>query len=108
LFDPEVSRHILGTPPNFAPGNADAIRQRWANGETATIAAIRNRHWTADIEANEAFIVYDGFLKPQAVPPGFDPNKPFFFVAERLSIQDGLIREILIAPVLLANGKTTF
>jgi hypothetical protein len=85
----DVSRHRIGTPPDFQPGNRAKLI---ADNRHEVIAAIRNRRWT--IEGDEAWIRYDGYLKK-------DPSKVGFYVAERITLDKGLIREILVADVTL-------
>lgn len=87
LLADDVSRHSLGNPPNHVAGNAAKIK---ADRGSSVIAAIKNRKWSVD--GNAAWIVYDGYLKS-------DPSKPLFYVAERLTIEKGLIREIFIGGV---------
>lgn len=87
LLADNVSRHRLGTPPNFAPGNGPKMIADMGHG---VISAIKNRHWMVD--GNEAWIVYDGYLSA-------NPDKIGFYVAERFTIENGLIKEILIAGV---------
>ena len=57
------------------------------------IRAIDNRQWTVD--GNTVWIVYDGYLVASATEPGF-------YVAEQFTIRDGLIWELMIAPVVIA------
>ena len=88
LLSDDISRHNLGTLPNHQAGAAEKIK----NGTgTSVIAAINNRQWSVD--GNQAWIVYDGYLKS-------DRTQPSFYVAERFTIKNGLIREILLAPVV--------
>jgi hypothetical protein len=89
LFADDVSRHHIGTSPNFAPGNRARL---FAEDSHNVIAAIRNRHWT--VEGDTAWILYDGYLKK-------DPNKVGFYVAERITLEKGLIHEILVADITL-------
>lgn len=89
LFADDVSRHHIGTPPNFAPGNRARLM---AEDSHKVISAIRNRRWT--VEGDTAWILYDGYLKK-------DPNKIGFYVAERITLKKGLIREILVADITL-------
>jgi hypothetical protein len=91
LLADNVSRHRIGTPPDFQPGNRARII---AENSHAVIAAIRNRQWT--IEGDEAWILYDGYLKK-------DPGKVGFTVAERITLERGLIKEILVADIALAK-----
>jgi hypothetical protein len=56
------------------------------------ISAIRNRRWT--VEGDTAWILYDGYLKK-------DPDKIGFYVAERITLENGLIHEILVADITL-------
>jgi hypothetical protein len=85
LLADDVSRHRLGTPASFLAGNG--AKQQNAH---SVVGAIKNRHWSVDGE--EAWVVYDGYLKA-------DPTKPSFYVAERFTIEKGLIKEILLAGV---------
>jgi hypothetical protein len=89
LLTDDVSRHRIGTPPEFQPGNRNRLM---ADNRHDVIAAIRNRRWT--VEGDEAWILYDGYLKK-------DPDKIGFYVAERITLQKGLIREILVADITL-------
>jgi len=89
LFADDVSRHHIGTPPNFAPGNRARLM---AEDSHKVISAIRNRRWT--VEGDTAWILYDGYLKK-------DPDKIGFYVAERITLEKGLIREILVADITL-------
>jgi hypothetical protein len=88
LLADDVSRHLLGTPCINAAGNRAKIVA--AQPRSFVIAAIRNRRWT--IDGNQAWILYDGYLKS-------DPSKPQFDVAERITVEKGLISEILVAAV---------
>jgi len=87
LFADDVSRHRIGTPPNFAPGNRARLM---AEDSHKVIAAIRNRRWT--VEGDTAWILYDGYLKKS-------PDKIGFYVAERITMEKGLIHEILVADI---------
>jgi hypothetical protein len=87
LFADDVSRHRIGTPPNFAAGNRAKL---FAEDSHKVIAAIRNRRWT--VEGDTAWILYDGYLKK-------DPDKIGFYVAERITLEKGLIHEILVADI---------
>jgi hypothetical protein len=89
LLADDVSRHRIGTSPDFAPGNRARLI---ADNRHDVIAAIRNRRWT--VEGDEAWILYDGYLKK-------DPDKIGFYVAERITLAKGLIREILVADITL-------
>jgi hypothetical protein len=83
----DVSRHRIGTEPAFAPGNRGKLM---AVDTHDVIAAIRNRRWTVD--GDTAWILYDGYLKK-------DPDKIGFYVAERITLQKGLIHEILVTDI---------
>jgi hypothetical protein len=83
----DVSRHHIGADPVFAAGNRAKLMAVDTHG---VIAAIRNRRWT--VEGDTAWILYDGYLKK-------DPDKIGFYVAERITLQKGLIREILVADI---------
>ena len=87
LFADDVSRHRIGTQPNFAPGNRAKL---FAEDSHKVIAAIKNRRWT--VEGDTAWILYDGYLKK-------DPDKIGFYVAERITLEKGLIHEILVADI---------
>jgi hypothetical protein len=87
LFTDDISRHRIGTSPNFAPGNRAKLL---AEDSHKVIAAIKNRQWTVD--GDVAWILYDGYLKA-------NPDKPAFYVAERFTLEKGLIREILVVGV---------
>jgi hypothetical protein len=89
LFADDVSRHHIGTPPSFAPGNRAKLM---AEDSHKVISAIRNRRWT--VEGDTAWILYDGYLKK-------DPDKIGFYVAERITLENGLIHEILVADITL-------
>src|SRR6201996_8112993 len=89
LFADDVSRHHIGTPPSFAPGNRAKIM---AERSRTVIAAIRARRLTG--EGDTAWILYDGYLKK-------DPDKIGFYVAERITLEKGLIREILLADITI-------
>jgi hypothetical protein len=93
LFADDVSRHRIGTQPVFAAGNRARLM---AENSHEVIAAIRNRRWAVD--GGDAWILYDGYLKT-------DPIKPAFYVAERFWIEHGLIKEILVADITLANKE---
>jgi hypothetical protein len=95
LFAPDVSRHLLGTPANFQPGSAASLVQGYHNGSSATILSITERHWV--VEGQDAWINYTGFLKCNSAVPGF-------YVGERITVQRGLIHEILIAGVVVPPG----
>lgn len=83
----DVSRHHIGTEPAFAAGNRAKLM---AMNTHDVIAAIKNRRWT--IEGDTAWVLYDGYLKK-------DPDKIGFYVAERITLQKGLIHEILVADI---------
>ncbi|MCU1461096.1 MAG: hypothetical protein JWO37_1171 [Acidimicrobiales bacterium] len=92
LFDPRVSRYSEGGRPDHQPQNANAIRIQEGT-VTAVIRKIDNRHWTVD--GDVAWIAYDGYLVASLTKPGF-------WVAERITIRNGLIWEIMITPVQVA------
>jgi len=89
LFADDVSRHHIGTPPNFMPGNRARLMEEDSH---KVISAIRNRRWT--VESDAAWVLYDGYLKK-------DPDKIGFYVAERITLEKGLIKEILVADITL-------
>jgi hypothetical protein len=88
LLADDIARHLIGTPRVSAPGGRAKIIA--AQPASKVIAGIKNRQWTVD--GNDAWILYDGYLTS-------DPNKPQFFVAERITVEKGLIEEIMIAGV---------
>ncbi len=87
LFTDDISRHRPDKEPSFMPGNRDKFLHQTAH---SVISAIKNRQWTVD--GDVAWILYDGYLKA-------NPDKPSFYVAERFTLQKGLIREIVVAGV---------
>lgn len=91
LLADDVSRHRIGTLPDFKPGNRAKII---ADQRHDVIAAIRNRRWT--VEGDEAWILYEGYLKA-------NPDRVGFTVVERITLANGLIREILVADIALAK-----
>ena len=88
LLAEDVARHLIGTPRVYAPDGRKKIIA--AQPFSYVIGAIRNRHWTVD--GDDAWILYDGYLKADMAKPGFD-------VAERITVEKGLIREILVVAV---------
>ena len=60
-----------------------------------TILSITNRQWV--VEGDVAWINYTGYLKCNL-------NVPGFYVGEKITVQNGLIHEILIAGVVLPSG----
>jgi len=93
IFDPRFSKYSLGDSPNHHPGNGDTNR----TDQTAlspTIRLIDNKRWTADVTNDQVWITYDGYLPVST-------DKPGFYVAERLTIRNGLIWEIMISPVVV-------
>ena len=93
LVADDVARHRIGTQPLFAAGNRAKLM---AENSHEVIGAIRNRRWAVD--GFDAWILYDGYLKT-------DPSRPAFYVAERFWIVHGLIKEILVADITLANTE---
>jgi hypothetical protein len=89
LFTDDVSRHRIGTEPKFMPGNRAKLM---AEDSHKVISAIKNRRWT--VEGDTAWILYDGYLKAK-------PDQIGFYVAERITLEKGLIREILVADITL-------
>ena len=87
LLADDVSRHRIGTEPAFAPGNKAKMIAVTTHD---VIAAIKNRRWT--VEGDTAWILYDGYLKK-------DPSKIGFYVAERITLEKGLVHEILVADI---------
>ena len=87
LVTDDIARHRPDKPANFMPGNRVTFLHQNAH---VVISAIKNRQWTVD--GNTAWILYDGYLKAS-------PDKPSFYVAERFTLEKGLIREILVAGV---------
>jgi hypothetical protein len=82
LLADDISRHPLGTAPDYKPGAHMAVRNATAQ---KVITAIKNRQWVAD--GNYAWITYDGFR---------GGDKPSFWVSERFLIEKGVIKEIFI------------
>jgi hypothetical protein len=82
LLADDISRHPLGSPPDYKPGAHMAVRNATSQ---KVITAIRNRQWVAD--GSYAWITYDGFR---------GGDKPSFWVSERFLIEKGVIKEILI------------
>ena len=93
LFDPRFSKYSLGGPKNHHPGNGDTNRMD-QTVLSPTIRLIDNQQWTADPTTDQVWIVYDGYLPVSTTEPGF-------YVAERFTIRDGLIWEIMISPVVV-------
>jgi hypothetical protein len=94
LFDPRVSRFSLGGKPTHHTSNSDLLRTQEGTFQgtyNRVIRSIINRHWTVD--GNKLWIVYDGMLVTSV-------THPQFHVAERFEIRNGLIWEIMIAPVV--------
>ena len=89
LFTDDVSRHRIGTEPKFVPGNRAKLM---AEDSHKVISAIKNRRWA--VEGDTAWILYDGYLKAK-------PDQIGFYVAERITLEKGLIREILVADITL-------
>jgi hypothetical protein len=89
LLTDDVSRHRIGTEPKFAAGNRAELM---AEDSHEVISAIKNRRWT--VEGDMAWILYDGYLKTK-------PDQIGFYVAERITLEKGLIREILVADITL-------
>ncbi len=89
LLADDVSRHHIGTPPKFVPGNRARLM---AEDSHKVISAIRNRRWT--VEGDTAWILYDGYLKKK-------PDRIGFYVAERITLEKGLIHEILVADITI-------
>ena len=88
LLADDVARHLIGTPRVNAPGGRAKIIA--VQPASFVIGAIRNRRWTVD--GDDAWILYDGYLKADMAKPGFD-------VAERITVEKGLISEIMVAAV---------
>ena len=86
---PRVAKHGLGDQAVHGSGNGDEIRTE-IGVITRVIRGIRNRQWT--VEGDKVWIVYDGYLVTSLATSGFA-------VAERFTIRNGLIWEIMIAPV---------
>jgi hypothetical protein len=94
LFADDVIRYTIGHPPSANNDSAAEIRAQ-IPASAAVIDRIVNRQWTVDLSNGEAFVIYDGFL----VPPLGDGVHPNFFVAERITVEGGLITEIAIGGV---------
>ena len=93
LLADDISRHPLGTPPDHQPGAHEKIR---ASKVMDVIGAIKNRSWIAD--GNTAWVTYEGYLKA-------DMSKPGFWVAERFTIENGVIKEILLPQPAMAKKE---
>jgi hypothetical protein len=91
LFADDVSRHRIGNTPKFMPGNRAKL---FAEDSHKVISAIKNRQWTVD--GDTAWILYEGYLKAK-------PDQIGFYVAERITLERGLIKEILVADVTVAK-----
>jgi hypothetical protein len=94
LFADDVVRFTIGHAPSSNNDSASEIRAQ-IPASAAIIQRIDHRQWTADITNNTAFVIYDGFLEP----PLGDGVHPDFFVAERITVVNGLITEIAIGGV---------
>jgi len=93
LFDPRFSRYSLGGSPLHDPSNSDLIRTQegtYQGTYNRVIRSIKHREWTAD--GDRVWIVYQGWLVASTTHPGF-------YVAERFTIRNGLIWNIMIAPI---------
>lgn len=90
LLADDISRHPLGSPPDYKPGAHRAVRNATSQ---KVITAIRNRQWVAD--GSYAWITYDGFR---------GGDKPSFWVSERFLIEKGVIKEILIPAPKVAEA----
>jgi hypothetical protein len=93
LFDPRFTKYSLGGLTNHHPGNGDTNRMDQIT-LSPTIRLIDNKVWTADTITDQVWITYDGYLPVST-------DKPGFYVAERLTIRNGLIWEIMISPVVV-------
>lgn len=93
LLADDVSRHPLGTPADHQPGAHEKIR---ASKVMDVIGAIKNRSWHAD--GDTAWVTYEGYLKA-------DMSKPGFWVAERFTIENGVIKEILLPQPAMAKKE---
>lgn len=88
LFAPTLVVGLLGAAAHET--TAEARREMIRNGQTSMIEAIKNRQCMVD--GSRVFVVYDGYLTSA-------PDRPGFFVAERFTIEGGLITEILVCGV---------
>lgn len=93
LLADDVSRHPLGTPADHQAGAHEKIR---ASKVMEVIGAIKNRAWIAD--GNTAWVTYEGYLRA-------DMSKPGFWVAERFTIENGVIKEILLPQPAMAKKE---
>ncbi len=87
LLADDVSRHRIGTEPAFAAGNKAKMIAITTHD---VIAAIKNRRWT--VEGDIAWVLYNGYLTKA-------PDKIGFYVAERITLEKGLVHEILVADI---------
>jgi hypothetical protein len=72
--------------------DAEGIRDGIRNGQEDAVGKVTNVQWT--IEGNQAMTYWDGIFTGD--------TKPGFFVAERFTIREGKIAEILIGGVQFA------
>ena len=81
----DVASYELGQSPSFKAGNRKLLL---SNPDYDLLEAISVRSWNVD--GDTAWAIYDGSLKS-------NPGVTAFWVIERFTIKDGLIREILAA-----------
>jgi hypothetical protein len=83
----DVSRHLLGTEPDHQAGNR--ARLVWEMGQTI-LGSLKDREWA--LEGDVVYVIYNAALKTNPAPARFA-------FSERLTIEKGLIRDIvLLAP----------
>ncbi len=91
LLADDIAKHAFGDAAVFHAGNRAPIV---ADQRHAVIEAIRNRQWSVD--GDHVWVVYDGYLKGCAAAPAF-------YVAERFTIADGFIHEIVAPGIKVVN-----
>src|SRR5204863_6235608 len=95
LFDPSVSIYKIGTAPMHGPSNAAMYRKQLL---ASTTTRIIKREWVVD--GNDAFVSYDGYTKASEA-------KPAFYLAERFTLRNGLIWEVLQTPMQVGQPALT-
>jgi hypothetical protein len=80
----DVSRHLLGTQPDFQAGNR--ARLIWEMRQS-TVKALDNRDWVVD--GDQVWVIYDGYLKTNPMPVHFP-------MGERITVDKGLVKEIIL------------
>jgi len=85
----DAARHLLGREAVHASGGRAGIL---AALDQSYIASIKNRSWS--VEGDVAWVIYDAALRT-------DPAPTPYHLGERITIEKGLIREIIL---LAASG----